>query len=167
MNRMVFVLWNSILGLWESILGLLEFDPKYDFWPLWSDFGLRVVLYISNLAYFDVWRVYNDAIQYLEPWPLLWAVALRFAFAVRLSNCVWLFFHLTTFKRTIFFVYDFVLTLLLFFIRWRGLCFRLIVKEVIRGNRNTVEFALNTSPSPSWSRIWLLIRGGGGYLRRF
>ena len=39
------------------------------------------------------------------------------------------------------------------------------MKEVIRGNRNTVEFALNTSPP--WSRFWLLTRGWRGVFKAF
>ena len=76
-----------------------------------------MVKYISNLEYFDVWRVYNDAIQYLEPFPLLWAAALRFAFAGRVVKLRMVVFPSCDVYKDYIFVYDFVLTLLLVFIR--------------------------------------------------
>ena len=51
------------------ILGL--FDPILD-----SGWGMGGGEYISK-AYFGVW-VFTDAIQYLDPFPFLWAVGLRF-----------------------------------------------------------------------------------------
>ena len=86
-------MWEYLLGLSESNLALR--DSILGLLSLEIDFGLKKLIlglfdpildsgwgmgggweYISK-AYFGVW-VFTDAIQYLDPFPFLWAVGLRF-----------------------------------------------------------------------------------------
>ena len=59
----------------------------------------------------------NDAILYLKPFPLLWATTLRFAFTGSVVKLRMVVFPSCDVYKDYIFVHDFVLTLLLLFIR--------------------------------------------------